>query len=201
MFRRISASALTVAAAIAALGCATTLQTPTVLEPGQVSLGASVATVLQSNGVLAPLPGIVGGVRVGVANGVDLGVKLEGPFPTGVTVDAKFEVVRAGSLLVAVDVGAAWIANDLIGLVPMVLVGTERFYGGARVGAAVALGSAEVRLAPEVIAGASFGHAVALQIEASAIGPFLTVPADATPVWDYLLVGRLGVGVSFLIDP
>jgi len=191
-------------------GCVyTSLQSPNVLPPGQIAVGLEAAAegTLELSG--RPGFGSLGlGIngRVGIMGNTDLGLRLS---LLGGFVDVKHQFLRgpiAGafdvgvSYMTPIDASGGWSANDrasFLGVYPMLLFGSEHYFGGARLVYLLKMPSDKSQsvtryVLPGVLVGASIGRRFRIVPEANCY--YLV---DGWADWRIAFGGGLGFQLTF----
>jgi len=125
------------------LNCSlTTFQSPKVLTSGEKAIGAGFAGAagpIHVDGTGAMYPGtgpieVSGYTRIGLGHNFDAGVKLF-VAPLGIFGDLKYQILKKPFLL-STDFGLSYSwypADQCIAFYPMLLFGSESYYGGIKV--------------------------------------------------------------------
>ncbi|MEO0206424.1 MAG: hypothetical protein ABIL22_07100, partial [candidate division WOR-3 bacterium] len=118
-------------------GCmsVTTFQSPKVLDPGEKTAGIGVgAHGGYAYGYIKPLH-IDIFARIGLMKKIDAGIKL---YSYGVLGDMKYQVIKS-PLFTSLDIGFSYVYGpdfdgyrSVLGAYPMLIIGTERYYTGAK---------------------------------------------------------------------
>ena len=187
--------------ALASIGCAT-FQTPKVLEPGEVALGAGGIILLSDEG---GMPNAAIFARLGILKNVDIGFKAELPLSTSFVLDVKYQIMQR-PILIAADLGF-FSFGETIGVVPSLLFGTERLYGGFKAytrfneySPSSLVSKTAVSVYPTAVVGVAVGKRIKLLPEI-AFSPVEWSSADVVPPrWSFFPQSAVGLGVQIKWD-